>query len=707
MDRLQAKGVSLLGHVPSHPRRSVILVLALVAGLAACARPPTPTNQVFDTRSVVREEVVSMTPLRWRMGAPCVNAASDPVRSRQGLADSCPDAGPRDFVAMAISGGGSKASMFGGEVMFMLSRLGLLDQVDMISGVSGGSFAAALYAASCDPADAGCHAAHPGRPTWEYDEMMRRLGQGYRPLVRRAYARLAVPLQPQTITPNEFDAFIEGCYLGTSTDTCDVQIARRPSTPLTFADLNPRRPHLVLNSTTISGYRDVVDDDEDCPAVARSAGRTPGEPRRYLRRRNSDEFFHFAFTDFYFRRLCSDLSTYRLSSAIGASAAFPALIDFYRLSDFTTLTPIGRARRTVSQQATDQNLRPALLLTDGGANDNQGLMEIYMALAEIAGRQSRSEIRRGLPEHRFEALRPGDNVLIFVVNSSLTESTGIQLGPDSDPSDGSAIVNVFTRAFAAIDTYSAVAYSTRTRLYMRELALLNTFLAQQGTLRRRPNLLEIGLTVLNRYPLGGHEAARHHASRIADLEAPVSRPGRIGRHGGTPPQAFDPDQDDFQKSAISHRRSMEVLSNPEVRRDLELVDIHPQCLFEKSKGSDISLASMTPNQARCLRHAARWATALRVQELCDQHMRGERPLNQPHSFDQVCRNGQLTPLWRYPAGAARLEDCRLDDPGDPDAAEMRRFLVALEDPAARTRLAGTLAPTTQCRIAAPEAARAR
>src|SRR3712207_7037512 len=51
--------------------------------------------------------------------------------------------------------------------------------------------------------------------------------------------------------------------------------------------------------------------------------RSEDAARGFLRRRNSDEAFHFAFTDFHFRRLCSDLAKYRLSEGVGASAAFP------------------------------------------------------------------------------------------------------------------------------------------------------------------------------------------------------------------------------------------------------------------------------------------------------------------------------------------------------------------------------------------------
>lgn len=50
------------------------------------------------------------------------------------------------FLGLAISGGGSRAAIFGAAVMQELQRLALLDRVDVISAVSGGALPASLYA---------------------------------------------------------------------------------------------------------------------------------------------------------------------------------------------------------------------------------------------------------------------------------------------------------------------------------------------------------------------------------------------------------------------------------------------------------------------------------------------------------------------------------------------------------------------------------
>ena len=67
------------------------------------------------------------------------------------------DRGEKDvLVLLALSGGGSRAAYFSGAVMLRLQQvftdLDLLQEVDVISAVSGGSLPAAYYAVSRDRA---------------------------------------------------------------------------------------------------------------------------------------------------------------------------------------------------------------------------------------------------------------------------------------------------------------------------------------------------------------------------------------------------------------------------------------------------------------------------------------------------------------------------------------------------------------------------
>src|SRR5579872_3452729 len=54
------------------------------------------------------------------------------------------------FVGLAISGGGSRSSNFAAACMFQLQRIGLLQDVQCISSVSGGSVVATYYCSSPD-----------------------------------------------------------------------------------------------------------------------------------------------------------------------------------------------------------------------------------------------------------------------------------------------------------------------------------------------------------------------------------------------------------------------------------------------------------------------------------------------------------------------------------------------------------------------------
>jgi hypothetical protein len=103
--------------------------------------PPRPSSAAYIASVDVRYD------LDWR----CRNtwSGSPPERS----IDQCrTDAYPRDpnFIALSLSGGGSRAAVFSAAVMFELQKHGILQQVDVVSSASGGSVSAALYAVSCD-----------------------------------------------------------------------------------------------------------------------------------------------------------------------------------------------------------------------------------------------------------------------------------------------------------------------------------------------------------------------------------------------------------------------------------------------------------------------------------------------------------------------------------------------------------------------------
>jgi Patatin-like phospholipase len=553
-------------------RSTFTLALMLVA-LACCATPIPPNEKLELAKAPLS------SPLRWRADPDCL-AQAPWQATRVGLAQECAALGRarnHDFVALALSGGGTKAAVFAGEAMFYFQALGLLRNVDVISSVSGGSFTAALYGLSCDPGDAECQQRSPPgahRPVWSYQPVMSTLAQGYESLVEDALLRIVVPGLRPTVSGSGFADFIEEKYLAAPA---------QPPYRFRFADLNPRRPHLFLNSTLVSDFRPFLEGSGNIGLEKRHRG------RGYLRRRTADEFFHFAFTDYYFNLLASDLTNLRLAYGVAASAAFPVLIDYVRLQDFADC-PEGECRQ--------------LLLLDGGANDNQGLIEIYMAMSELAGGQARSDLSTMGPP-ALEPIGPDDKALVLVVNSSLTESTGVHNDPKHDPSSGFWLLRTLERSFAEIDTYSAVGYNLRKRLYLREAERLRDDALARWRRPLQLRLAEIGLTELDHYAEGGVEASLRTQS---------------GTDAHDRNALYDPDRKLMDWRRQVQRVAFTPFKRSETRTRLGLTHWHPQCLFERMKSADTAagLAGLPPDAIACLRHAARWAAALRAQELCNE-----------------------------------------------------------------------------------------
>lgn len=527
-------------------------------------------------------------PVRWRAAADCMATESvRPDDSREALARRCLAARPereRDFVAVALSGGGTKAAVFSAETMFYLEALGLMRRASVLSSVSGGSFAAALYALSCDPdgvdAEGRPACLREGgvrglrRPVWRHGEVMRTVGQGYRPLVAEQVGRFLVPAARGTIDAGGFARFIDRRFLGTSSGG---------GARFLFADLNPRRPHLVLNATILSPNRGGLGSSS---ASVPACNLDPTRPRGWLRRRNPDEFFHFAYTDVYFGLLGSDLGGFPVSGAVAASAAFPVLIDQATLVDHC-------------RDEADKDRH--LLLMDGGANDNQGMVEIYHMLAEMVLGQRRSAV----PTPGLERLKPGDAAFVFVVNASVTDTTGpTGSGTGSGPVGAVGwLSEVVGKTLNSVDVYSATAFNLRKNFYVSEARRVEALPRPRGA-PRRPTIwpVEIGLTGLDQYRSGGAQAALWKKSGLLDNPEPGER--------------TDPTLEELQRRERLQREVLKRVVPAASRGRLRLSDHHPQCYFDIRDRLDASLVSLGADEQACLREAARWSTALVAQGLC-------------------------------------------------------------------------------------------
>lgn len=253
------------------------------------------------------------------------------------------------FVILAFSGGGTRAAAFSFGVLEGMrdatyhaagGARRLLDDVDVITSVSGGSFTAAYYALFRD------------RLFADFPSVfLHRNVQGA--LVRRALW----PPNWFRLASSEFDR------IDLAAELYDEEIFEGK----TFADLlrGRRKPFIILNATDMT-----------------------------LGRR-------FEFTQDQFDLLCSDLSSVKVATAVAASSAFPGLLSPLTLRNFAAEgcqyhaprwleNALDRERNPVPRYARARDLssyqdpyqqRRYIHLLDGGLADNIGLRGPYVALS--------------------------------------------------------------------------------------------------------------------------------------------------------------------------------------------------------------------------------------------------------------------------------------------------------------------------------------
>jgi len=261
--------------------------------------------------------------------------------------DTLPKDGNGDdlFVVLAFSGGGTRAAAFSYGVMEALNdarhtnNRPLLEDVDVISSVSGGSFTAAYYALFRDTMFT-----DEGRTTFLHEKI-----QFQDELIGRALW----PVNWFRLMSATFDR------INLAAELYDERLFEGK----TFRDLMGRKPYIILNATDMSlGQR-------------------------------------FEFTQDQFDLLCSDVASVKISTGVAASSAFPGLLSPLTVKNFaaegcayrepTWLTKAkahtNPARRWVRgrdlasyQDAKDE--RRFVHLLDGGLADNIGLRGPYAAL---------------------------------------------------------------------------------------------------------------------------------------------------------------------------------------------------------------------------------------------------------------------------------------------------------------------------------------
>lgn len=195
---------------------------------------------------------------RWPTSQPVPETAGSWILSDLERADG-------RLIALAISGGGSRAANFGAAVMLELHRRDLLKQVDVISGVSGGTLPAVYYGL--------------GEKAGAFTEPAVREALGYdfqSSWFRRWFL-------PQNIFRYWLSDF-------TRSDIMVQVFNNRLYHESTFADLRPH-PKILLNATIHNDHT------------------------------------RFTFTDDRFAGLRSVLAKYRVANAVNASSAFPGVFQ--------------------------------------------------------------------------------------------------------------------------------------------------------------------------------------------------------------------------------------------------------------------------------------------------------------------------------------------------------------------------------------------
>ena len=314
------------------------------------------------------------------------------------------------FVIVTFSGGGTRAAALAYGVLEALRdaritwqgrRIALLDEVDVISSISGGSFPAAYYAL------------HGPRIFDEFaDKFLYRDIQGE--LVGRALSPLSWPkLARSAYGRSDLAAELYDREVFAGSTYADV-IARN------------RRPFVILNATDM----------------------TTGQP--------------FPFIQDQFDLLCSDLAGVKLARAAASSSAFPGgltALTFwnyagscgYAQPGWVALAAADHAarvdpRRTARAQqrlslAAAGPARPYLHLTDGGVADNIGLRGPLAAIASL--------------DHPWSVLRMMNRqqvakLVVIVVNAANSPATGRDARPDVP----GLIDTLSTAATVPLDNYS-------------------------------------------------------------------------------------------------------------------------------------------------------------------------------------------------------------------------------------------------------------
>jgi NTE family protein len=286
------------------------------------------------------------------------------------------------FIALTFSGGGMRAAALAYGVLERLAaerirwqgrERRLLDEVDLINSVSGGSIAAAYYALHGDGI--------------------------FRDFAERFFAQdLQHKLESRIIALGSIPRLMSARY--GRIDMVQEFLDEALFDGKTFADLPRRRPYVIVSASDMAyGSR-------------------------------------FEFTQDFFDLLCSDLDKLPLSRAVAASSALPLLfspVTLWNYAGTCSLQPMRpqqqggefaprqaqRSREVMSYL--DREQRPYIHLLDGGLADNLGLRGLIEAVAAAGGLDTAL---------RLAKIKPPKKVVIITVNAETEGDRSVDRSAD-------------------------------------------------------------------------------------------------------------------------------------------------------------------------------------------------------------------------------------------------------------------------------------
>ncbi len=346
-------------------------------------------------------------------GSPPVTIASSTVDpGHRGRSDT--------LVILAFSGGGSRAAYLSAKVMFALEKRfyqedkHILDEVDAISSVSGGSLPAAYFAVTKDPDDEG-----PWR-LWNERKVLKAMQKNY---IRRWFLNWFWPQNFLRYWLTDFDRtdIMAQTFADNMFDKRGFQI------DYTIGELNPERPNLVLNATNATAGKVSIEHHEAKYLSKQSLEHTdiPGGRTSFGR--------PFRFTEEEFQQIHSDIRDYSLARAVMATAAFPAVFNYMTLRDYSR---------------EDEPEKRFVHLFDGGSSDNQGLSGVLQILQD-------SECKKNTSRNDGNCERTYEKVIVILVDAYT--GTG---GVNAEDSDGRSFVD-FVLDTNFIDATDSLLFSNR------------------------------------------------------------------------------------------------------------------------------------------------------------------------------------------------------------------------------------------------------